>query len=162
MKIITILAHGRTRIFCINLNDTSTRRRNRNPDKIPVRVPLYLAQTISVIVLDLTALRISRNVGDAEEFARCTPANSLNGEFATIVDLTCCVAAGICLGKDGVAVVVDYGKVTPVAVLVAAVGAGDGGEVAFAPDDAEMFGDDGGGESCEAEDDGAKSEHYEV
>ncbi|KAF5543467.1 hypothetical protein FMEXI_7018 [Fusarium mexicanum] len=138
-KIITILTCSRTRILRINLNNTSARRTDRNPNESLIRASFRLAQTILIVILDLITPRISSNIRNAEELTWCTPANSLDGEFVTVVDLTCCVAARICFGEYRVAAFVDYGKVTTVTVLVAGVGVRDGGEVTFTLDDAEMF-----------------------
>ncbi|KAF5621089.1 uncharacterized protein FTJAE_11430 [Fusarium tjaetaba] len=118
-------SHGKTRSFCIILDTISTGRYGGDPAEFPDTVSLCLMQLIAIMVLDLTTGWISGNVGDAEEFSWFTTAISRNSAFATIVNLTCCVVAGIYLGIDGVA-----------------VGAEDDGEVTFATDDGEMFSED--------------------
>lgn len=110
----------------IEFDDTASVLTDRDTNKGRIRLSLASSQAVAVAVFDLAGLRVAREVGQALEFARGTPAVTLNGKLAAAVGV---VARRMVVGEglvvDSFARIIDDSESRVMAVRIAAGRSGD-------------------------------------
>lgn len=162
MKRAVAIVNGASATIRLKLSHARAINANSNADEGGVFLAIAGVEDIAAGVSHVAALRVAAKVGLAVKLELAVPAVALDGEGAATARVEArAVTVGVGLIVDGLAVVADDREAVVVAGgAAAAVGTGNGAELAGGPDDAKVLGLGDGCGGCKAEEDVLEGRHY--
>lgn len=126
MKGAVAVIHGAAVAVGVEFNNTASILPNRDANIGCIRLSFPRAEAVAVAVLDLTGVRVAREISLALELSRGAPAVTLNGELAAIAGIVAGrMVVRIALVIDSLPCIIDNCEAAVMAILVATIGSGD-------------------------------------